>query len=485
MTRMAFKTRLAFTAFTALLAGTALVPGVAQAQTAREVELETRLKALEAAVQDLRGELNAARATAATAPQPSSTGQAPTAVASAPNDLHPTAPAGPTAPTALAEAKAPAAAPTDGFKVAGTTVKLNGVIKTWASVSRYSGGNIAPESVGRDFYFPSMTPVGGRNEGNSFESHAKQTRIVLATDTPIAGHSLKGLLELDFQVVPGTQGNQRVVSGYNPGLRRAFFTYDNWLFGQEWTTFQYIGALPETTDFIGPSEGSVFVRQAQVRYTRKLSDTLSLSVAAENPETASTNLVSAAVVENADDRLPDVAARLNYKTAFGEFSLAGLARKLTIDTGTLNESATGWGLSFAGKVPLDVSGRSDIRFMVTHGDGIGRYVGLNLAPDAVFAAVPGAELKTPSLTAGFAALKLGWTDKLRSTFIGSVQSIDYPTGGEPIGASASAWSASANLFFSPVKAIDLGVEFRHAERQLVDGQVGKMDRGELAARYSF
>ncbi|MBD8617614.1 hypothetical protein IFT67_01610 [Sphingomonas sp. CFBP 13728] len=471
-----------------MLAGTALVPGVAQAQTAREVELETRLKALEAAVQDLRGELNAARATAATAPRPAApatSSAAPTAVASAPNDLHPTAPVGPTAPTALAEAKASAAVSTDGFKVAGTTVKLNGFIKTWASVSRYSGGNIAPESVGRDFYFPSMIPVGGRNEGNSLESHAKQTRIVLATDTPVAGHSLKGLLEVDFQVVPGSQGNQRVVSGYNPGLRRAFFTYDNWLFGQEWTTFQYIGALPETTDFIGPSEGSVFVRQAQVRYTRKLSDTLTVSVAAENPETASTGLTSAAIVENADDRLPDVAARLNYKTAFGEFSLAGLVRKLTIDTGPLNESATGWGVSFAGKVPLDVSGRSDIRFMVTHGDGIGRYVGLNLAPDAVFAAVPGAELRTPSLTAGFAALKLGWTDKLRSTFIGSVQSIDYPTGGEPIGASASAWSTSANLFFSPIKAIDLGVEFRHAERRLVDGQVGKLDRGELAARYSF
>jgi len=47
------------------------------------------------------------------------------------------------------------------------------------------------------------------------------------------------------------------------------------------------------------------------------------------------------------------------------------------------------------------------------------------------------------------------------------------------------WSSSANLFYSPIKNIDLGVEFRHAERRLVDGQVGKLDRGELAARYSF
>lgn len=488
---MVFRTRLAMTA---LLASSALVPVSAQAQTAREAELEARLKTLEAAVQDLRSELNATRASASVAAQapaastpPIGQSQGGTAVAAAPTTLHPVAPGGPTAPTALADAKTSGqgAPSSDGFKVAGTTVKLSGFLKTWASVSHYSGGNIAPESVGRDFYFPSMVPVGGRSEGNSFESHAKQTRIVLSTDTPIAGHSLKGLVELDFQVVPGTQGNQRVVSGYNPGLRRAFFTFDNWLFGQEWTTFQYTGALPETTDFIGPSEGTVFVRQPQVRYTRKLSDALSLSVAAENPETASSSVASATVVENADDRLPDVAARLNYKAPFGELSLAGLGRKLTTDTGTVKDSATGWGVSFAGKVPFGPASRSDLRFMVTHGVGIGRYVGLNLAPDAVFVPAVGAQLSTPSLTAGFAALKLGWTSKLRSTFMGSAQGIDYSATATPIGASKSAWSASANLFYSPIEHVDLGVEFRHAERKLVDGQVGKLDRGELAARYSF
>lgn len=488
MTRSAFKGR---AGLGALLIGTALaglVPGAASAQTAREIELETRLKALEAAVQDLRGELSAARASASATPRASSP-LAPSAMAqAAPSaSAQPAAPGGATAPTAVAEAKtsAPAVASADGFKVAGTTVRLNGFFKTWASVSRYSGGNIAADSLGRDFFLAGTIPIGGRNEGNSVEAHAKQTRILLATETPIGGHMLKGLAEVDFQVAPGAQGNQRVVNTYNLGLRRAFFTFDNWLFGQEWTTFQYIGALPETTDFIGPSESSVFVRQAQIRYTRSLSNTLSLSVAAESPETTSTNLASAAVVGNADDRLPDIAARLNYKTAFGEFSLAGLGRKLTIDTGTLKDSTTGWGVSFAGKVPLDTTGRSDIRFMVTHGDGIGRYVGFNLAPDAIFVPAAGERLRTPSLTAGFAALKLGWTDKLRSTFMGSVQKIDYPTGAEPIGANDSAWSASANLFYSPIKNVDLGVEFRHAERSLIDGQKGKLDRGELAARYSF
>ena len=69
--------------------------------------------------------------------------------------------------------------------------------------------------------------------------------------------------------------------------------------------------------------------------------------------------------------------------------------------------------------------------------------------------------------------------------MGSFQQIDHPTGGAPIGASESAWSGAVNLFSSPVKNVDLGGEFRHAKRILVDGPSGRLDRGALAARYSF
>ena len=42
-----------------------------------------------------------------------------------------------------------------------------------------------------------------------------------------------------------------------------------------------------------------------------------------------------------------------------------------------------------------------------------------------------------------------------------------------------------NLFYSPVKNIDLGVEFRHGERELVNGADGSTDRIEVVAKYSF
>lgn len=446
----------------AVLAGTALgalgaLP--AQAQTGREAELETRLKSLEAAVAELRGELDRARAVRAAA--------APVVA--------------PVQPVAVAATPAPTPAKPDA---GGPSVKISGFFKTYASVSQYSDGVLAATSNGHDFYNPGTIPVGGVSEGPSYRANVKQTRIALSASTPVSGHSLKGLLEIDFQSSPGA-GNQRMTNAYNPALRRGFITFDNLLIGQEWSNFQYVAALPETTDYLGPSEGTVFARQAQLRYTRPLSRALTLSVAAENPAATTADEGSAAVVENDTDRLPDLTARLNLALGRSELSLAGLARDLTVDFGAQQDAAFGWGLSAAGKIALDARGHHDLRFMVSHGDGIGRYVGLNLAPDAVLVRTGGLRLEPVALTAGFVALRLGWTDQLRSTFMGSAQWIDYPTALAIAGANRQVWSASANLFYSPVKQLDFGIEFRHGVRQLASGVTGRLDRAEFSAKYGF
>lgn len=433
----------------ALLAATALAPIPAAAQTARETELEARLNVLEDSVRELRSELAEARA--------------------------------PAHPANVASAPVPSP---DGFTVGGTTVKINGFFKTWGSVSRYDGGDIAPNSVGRDFYVPGAIPVGGRSQGESFEASVKQTRLVIGVSTPIANHVLKGLVELDFQVSPGA-GNQRMTNAYNPGLRRAFIALDNVLIGQEWTNFQYLGALPETTDFLGPSEGTVFVRQVQLRYTKPLAHGLTLSVAAENPATTTFASGSTTLVENGNDRVPDATARLNYTGSFGELSLAGVTRMLTVDTGVASDNAFGWGVSAAGKLTFGPGKRSDLRFMATYGEGIGRYVGLNLAPDAIVTSTGGARLNPVQVAAGFAALKFGWTSRLRSTVMASAQRIHYPAGLAVDGATKAAWSVAANLFYSPVRSVDLGIEIRHGERELMSGAKGQLDRAEIAAKYSF
>ena len=86
---------------------------------------------------------------------------------------------------------------------------------------------------------------------------------------------------MDFFLSPGV--NERVCNSYYPRLRHAFITYNNWLFGQTWMTFYNVGSIPENLDFVGPTESTIFGRQAQVRYTRG-----PWQFSLENPETTIT-----------------------------------------------------------------------------------------------------------------------------------------------------------------------------------------------------
>jgi hypothetical protein len=459
-----------------LLAGVAtatLMPNAAFAATEKEKQLEARIEALERAFGSIQGELTTTKAENAELRQ---------AVATASNKA--------TEAVSVAQANKPAPAPmVDGFTVGngGTRVKLGGFLKTVASFSRWSDGDVAANTLGRDFYLPQSIPVGGVRESTDNDFSAKQTRLWMNLETTVAGHTLKGYVETDFQTAAGTQGTERTTNGYDLALRRVFVQYDKLTIGQDWSTFQYVGALPESTDFVGPTEGSVFVRQPLVRYSMPLGKGLTLHAAVENPETAMANQGAPALIENDDDSLPDFAARVNYTNSFGELSVAGLVRQLSFDTGGIHDEATGYGASVAGKIFLDSSKRYDIRFMATYGQGIGRYVGINFAPDAVLATGAN-QLRSVETLAGLAALRLGWTPKLRSTLMASYQKADYADT-LPIaslaGFNQSAWSVAGNLFWSPAPGLDLGVEYRHAVRELVSGADGKLDRVEFAAKYSF
>jgi hypothetical protein len=490
MTPMAFKTRLALTA---LLGGTALVPGMAQAQTARELELETRLKALEAAVQDLRGELTAARATSAAPIASTSTNATP--MSAPPMTANPmtassmsAAPASPgrsPGATNVAEAR-PAAtksAPTDGFRVGNTTVKLGGFVRLNVIASRYSDGEVAVGGLGKEFFLPQQIPVGGGFSSQDLLLSARQTRLQFSTATPMNGTEIKTLVEFDFALATAPVGAQRATNPYTPTFRRGFIEYGNLLVGQEWSTFQNIAVLPETTDFVGPLDGTVFNRQALVRYSIPLRPGLTLQIAAENPETETALPANAALVDTDDDRLPDVVARVNWKPTFGDFALAGIARELRTDTLGSGDTAFGWGVSGSGKIPIGK--RHDLRFMATYGQGIGRYLGLGYVPDAIYGGTA-TRLERIDNFAAFAAFRIGWTDAIHSTVMGSYQSADYPAGVVVTGlANAKSYGGAGNLFWSPGKGFDIGVEYRHAVRELVSGDTGALDRLEFAFKYGF
>ncbi|MBC2664017.1 porin [Novosphingobium flavum] len=443
------------TALLVVLAGaTALVaPHQARAATANEIALEARLERLEAEMAALQGELASARAEG-------------------------------TARLAALESKPPA----EGLRDGNTTIRIGGYLKLLATQSAFSEGEVANNALGRDFYLPQQIPVGTGPSSRVQDFTAKQTRLWLNFASDVAGHAVRGYLETDFQAAAGTQGTQRTTNAYNLALRRAFLQIDRWTFGEDWTTFQYTGALPESTDYIGATEGTVFVRQPLIRYSAPLSKAVTLHLALENPESGTISAGTGTMVENGKDHMPDLAARLVWSEGRAELSLGLLARQVRTESAAgISATAGGYGASLGGRLFLNGKKSADLRFMATYGRNIGRYVGLNFAPDAVYVAASN-RLEHVDVLAALAALRVPLAARLRLNLIGSYQSVAYADGLAPAaisGMNKRAFSGAVNLFYSPVNNIDLGLEYRHGEREVVSGASGALDRIEFAAKYNF
>jgi hypothetical protein len=168
-------------------------------------------------------------------------------------------------------------------------------------------------------------------------------------------------------------GNETATNTYGITLRQAYVSWNEWLAGQTWSNFMDVAALPDAVDFIGPTDGTVFVRQAQLRYTKG-----PWSVSVENPQTTVTPYLGAAARFNTGDNVaPDITARWLTKGDWGHFTVAGLVRQFKFG----DDTETGAAISVSGKFNLGAN--DDIRYAVNAGSGIGRYLALGLGSDVV------------------------------------------------------------------------------------------------------
>ena len=194
--------------------------------------------------------------------------------------------------------------------------KFGGYIKTDLIYSDYDSGSYT--GAGRDWYIGGVTPVGDGPGESYLDVHAKESRINFrSTHNLDNGAKIGTFLEMDFQLP--SQGDERISNSYNPRLRHAFVTYNNWLVGQTWMTFYNVGAIPENIDFVGPTESTIFGRQAMIRYTSG-----PWQFALENPETTITPYGGGSRIVADDNLAPDAALRYNLTGDWGQFTAAGL-----------------------------------------------------------------------------------------------------------------------------------------------------------------
>lgn len=349
-----------------------------------------------------------------------------------------------------------------------------GYIKADFITSVFDDGEVAGNSIGRDFFVPSTIPVGGGDSTTTFDVHARQTRFHFGTRHQVGEHQLGSYIEMDFLVTGG--GDERVSNSYSPRVRHAYVTWNRWLVGQTWNTFMDVATLPESVDFIGPSGGTSFGREPMIRYTNG-----GFAIALENPESTITPL-GGGRIETDDNTLPELAARYTWKSARGHLQLGGMLRQLAIDDSATGVDATelGWGVSFSGKAML---GRDDLRFMVHAGEGLGRHIGLNFANGA--ALTPDGDLEAIQTLGGFVAYRHVWNARWRSNIALGYIEVDNPVRYTGIGVNDSSWSGQVNLLFSPTSPLSFGIEYLIAERELESGLSGQLNRVQFTTKYAF
>jgi hypothetical protein len=450
----------------ALLAGLA-GPAIASANEAREAALEQRINDLERQLHDLMAEVKAQQHAAAPAP-----------VASAP---------------VAASAPLPKATATVGGKPPiqettitpganpNTTFRFGGFVKADFMATRTGDGQLADGATGRALYVPSQIPVGGKGSGTDYDAHAKFSRFNLGVDSVTdGGDKLGAFFEMDF--FGNALGTQVATNTYGVTLRHAYAYWNGWLAGQTWSNFMDVAALPEAVDFIGPTDGVIFVRQSQIRYTDG-----GFSVSLENPETTLIPHGGGAAIQSDRGAIPDVTARYNWKGDWGSFGVGALVRDLKIDRLATADAAAIKDSEFAGALTLggkwNLGKNDDLRYQLTFGSGFSRYIGLGVTADAGLEA--DGSLDSLGGVAGYVAWRHMLTPQLRTNVMYARSQYDNDVAATGLSATKSAQSLRANIFYSPFPKLDIGAELMFGRREVESGVDGDLTRLQFTTKYSF
>ncbi len=443
---------LAAALFVALLA-----PGAAFAQS-KEQELEARIAQLEQQVQSLL----------------SLQQQQQTQISEAQTQLTEVRASRPALPSGAQPIQATTITPGAN---AGTKFTVGGMIRVDAMSTKTTGGDIAKGTAGRDFYVPGAIPVGGNGPDPYMDSHVKFSRLWFDASTQLdSGDKLGARIELDF--FGGALGNTGATNTYGATIRHAYVTWNNWLAGQYWSNFMDVGALLDSVDFVGPTDGLVFVRQPQLRYTSG-----PFVVSLESPETTVQPVGGGARIITGDTNVPDLIARYTTKGDWGHFSVAGMARQLQYEPSAGNSSSdTGFGATVSGKFNLGAS--TDVRYQFSGGDGIGRYLGLaTIGPDSELDT--SGNLDAVGAWGGYVGLRHAFSPMVRGNVFYARSEFDNNVLTSGFGVTREVQSVHANLIWSPYPKLDLGVEAIWAERTVESGTNGELMRIHTMARYSF
>jgi len=344
------------------------------------------------------------------------------------------------------------------------------------------------DPIGSDdrFIVASIPPEG---EGESGQDQrvtisAKRSRLNLDMRMDSSVGQFRAFLEGDFAGSgEGETDNYR--------LRHAYGQYKQYLVGQTWSLLMDRAAEPEEIDFEGLS-GQINERQPQARWTKGRGQEAGFALSFEDPQPEITGGQGVSV-------FGDVVARRWRAKPWGHLSVGTILRDIRAQWDldpTVEHEKFGWGLSFSGKYRFKRwDERDNLVFQLNYGKGFGRYINdLDSAggQDGVFNDETG-EFDTLPAFGGYVAFQhwwkgleehLGLLRDLRSTFVYShvhVDNLDF----QADDAYSTTNRATMNVLWSPISAIDLGLEFLWGERKNKDTSKGTAKQLQFVSTFRF
>ena len=344
--------------------------------------------------------------------------------------------------------------------------------KSGADVSIY--GSIRGDANyiidGADDDFNATHKTGANNVKDKLRATPKVTRFGLDFNTPMGDNKVGGKIEVDFASGDNSKSE-------NLRIRHAYLTLNNWLFGQTTSSFASVHA-PEMIDYytnIGGSGASA--RVPQVRYSQKLAPATQLFVSAEEGNSKATK------DGDLSYRLPVLTAKVTQGFAEGKGLASARALVEHYKSEAANDDKTGWGAALGANYqvaePLKVS--ADVAYMKGNSNHL---YGSNSAYSVV-----GNSIEQNEAVAVQVGATYNFSPKLRSTLaygaLFADDGTDYARAANNAGANEKVQQAWINFIYSPVKPVDLGIEYINGERETFAGEKFSDDRVGFMARYSF
>ena len=283
---------------------------------------------------------------------------------------------------------------------------------------------------------------------------------------------LRGFAEIDF-----------LQDRTNPRLRHAFgewkFDESDLIGGMTWSTFMDPAALPQTVPETSAA-GAIFRRQAQIRYTQRVTDCFNFSVAIEEP-TSDDFTFPAPLTDQPLERWPDFVGRIRFEDAeIGTFQIAALVRSLGFEDVTGDEHLrAGWGVSAT--LRLILCETDTLSLGVVGGRGIGGYL-VGLGGDLSAAGPDTGGFRTLGAIGAYAAHQHRWTEQIKTNAyygFSNAQSTSLmaPTAGDII------HNGGVNFIWSPRPGFGIGIEWSYALREVRNGTTGDNHRVQFAVQF--